>query len=142
MNAPDRRSAPPAHLLAAAQAALVSMADEFGPLLQQDLQRLASARAEWRRSGDAHGLKAATHDLRGLGALYGAPLAGRIATSLERLLSGDRPSGRLVEAHVDAILAMVREGAADAAHPQGVKLAAALEAATARLAGARLSQAA
>ena len=106
-----------------------ALADEFGPLLRQELDRLSEHRAAWRVTGDVASLRIVAHDLRGLGAVYGVPLTGRIAASLERLLLADAGPAALVNAHVDAILAVVREGAAAATHPRGAALASALEAA-------------
>ncbi|MBE7218096.1 MAG: Hpt domain-containing protein [Caulobacteraceae bacterium] len=117
------------------------MADEFAPLLQEELARMAAARTAWR-AGGVRELEAAAHDLKGLGATFGAPLAGRIAASLERLLAaGDAPAG-LVDAHVDAARAVVREGAAAAGDPRGALLAAALEAAVELRTAVRWPQAA
>ncbi len=127
LSAPRR-----AHLAAAAQAALADMSEEFEPLLQEELARLSQARARWMSCGDAAPLQVAAHDLHGLGQTYGVPLAGRIAASLGRTLANARAPAPLVGAHVDAILAVVREDAGAAGHPRGLALTEALEAAASR----------
>ena len=71
------------------------------------------------------------HDLKGLGATYGFPLISRIAGSLCRLMEGG--SGReraplfLIDAHIDAVRAVIRDDIRDAEHPVGRALADALE---------------
>ena len=74
------------------------------------------------------------HDLKGLGATYEFPLVTRIAASLCKLI--DNPDTRttaplyLVDAHIDAIKAAVRDGIKTDEHPVGKVLAEELEAKT------------
>ncbi len=71
------------------------------------------------------------HDLKGLGTTYGFPLITRIAGSLCKLM--DEPDKRheapmfLVDAHIDAIRAAVRDNICDTDHPVGKILADELE---------------
>jgi hypothetical protein len=71
------------------------------------------------------------HDLKGLGTTYGYQLITRIAASLCRLI--DEKDKRvsapmaLVDAHIDAIKAAVREDMKADDHPIGGALAAELE---------------
>lgn len=72
------------------------------------------------------------HDLKGLGSTYQYPLVTRLAGSLCRLL--DDPSRRLavpmvlIDAHIDAIRAVVRDRIQTDDHPTGRILAETLEA--------------
>ena len=71
------------------------------------------------------------HDLKGLGTTYGFPLITRIAASLCALTEDAEKRTRapmvLVDAHIDAIRAAVRDDIRDAAHPVGKLLAEELE---------------
>ncbi len=71
------------------------------------------------------------HDLKGLGATYEYPLVTRIAASLCRLI--DDPKTRstapmtLVDAHINAIKAVVRDDIKTDDHPMGRAIAVELE---------------
>jgi hypothetical protein len=71
------------------------------------------------------------HDLKGLGTTYGYQLITRIAASLCRLIDDKEKrlaaSLSLVDAHIAAIKAAVREGMKTDEHPVGGALAAELE---------------
>ena len=71
------------------------------------------------------------HDLKGLGATYEFPLVTRIAGSLCKLLGeGEARLNTpmpLVDAHVNAIRAAVRDNIRDSDNPTGAALAGALE---------------
>lgn len=127
-----------ADAVAKAEAALKALSANFAQWLTLEIERLEAARAGVHKDGM---VPAATevlyfraHDLKGLGATYEYPLVGRIAGSLCRLL--DEPDKRaaaplaLIDAHVDAIRACVRDEIRDDSHPVGAALAAALEART------------
>jgi hypothetical protein len=79
----------------------------------------------------AEGLYFRAHDLKGLGATYDFPLITRIAASLCRLI--DDPETReaapmfLVDGHIDAIRAAVRDEIRTDTHPVGKVLIAELE---------------
>lgn len=121
--------------VAKAEAALKSLSSQFGQWLQDEIVKLENARAAIRTQGagqatcDALFLHA--HDLKGLGATYEFPLITRIAGSLCKLM--DEPRTRpaapmfLVDAHIDAIRAAVRDNIRDVEHPLGRRLAEELE---------------
>lgn len=125
-----------ANAIAKAEAALKAMSNQFGQWLQDEIDKLDAAQAGIR----ANGLNAKTteelyfraHDLKGLGATYQYPLVTRLAGSLCKLL--DDPAKRidapmmLIDAHVDAIRAVVRDGIQTDDHPTGRILAETLEA--------------
>ena len=127
-----------ADAVARAEAALKSLSGQFSQWLNDELEKLDAARADVK----AKGLTAATseslymraHDLKGLGATYEFPLVTRIAASLCKLI--DNPDTRttaplyLVDAHIDAIKAAVRDGIKTDEHPVGKVLAEELEAKT------------
>jgi len=113
--------------VAKAEAALKSLSGQFSQWLQDELSKLEAARAAIR----AEGLNAETgsrlythaHDLKGLGTTYEFPIVTRMAGSLCKLI--EDPAKRmsapmsLVDAHIDAIRASVRDGIKDASHPMG-----------------------
>ena len=121
--------------IARAEAALKSLSGQFSEWLQDELNKLDAARAEVR----AHGMTPQTtevlymraHDLKGLGTTYEFPLVSRIAASLCKLI--DDPATRdkaplyLIDAHIDAIKAAVRDNIKDAEHPVGKVLVTELE---------------
>jgi hypothetical protein len=121
--------------IAKAEAALKSLSGNFAQWLNDEIVKLEAARQEVR----AQGLTAETvetlylraHDLKGLGATYEFPLITRLAGSLCKLI--DDPATRLaapmflVDAHIDAIKACVRDDIKVDTHPVGKILAAELE---------------
>ena len=121
--------------IAKAEAALKSLSGNFAQWLNDEIVKLEAARQDVR----AQGLTAQTvetlylraHDLKGLGATYEFPLITRLAASLCRLI--DEPATRLsapmflVDAHIDAIKACVRDSIKVDTHPVGKVLAAELE---------------
>ena len=121
--------------IAKAEAALKSLSGNFAQWLNDEIVKLEAARQEVR----AQGLTAETvetlylraHDLKGLGATYEFPLITRLAGSLCKLI--DDPATRLsapmflVDAHIDAIKACVRDDIKVDTHPVGKVLAAELE---------------
>lgn len=127
-----------ASAIAKAEQALAAMAGQFSQWLQDELDKLEAARGAVR----AEGLNAQTgeqlyfraHDLKGLGGTYQYPLVTRIAGSLCKLL--DDADKRLqapmvlVDAHIDAIKAVVRDQIQTDEHPVGRALVEALEART------------
>jgi hypothetical protein len=121
--------------LAKAEAALKSLSGQFGQWLQDEIDKLEAARAAIKSEGmgkaTAEKLYMHCHDLKGLGTTYEFPLITRIAGSICKLM--DEPSKRasapmfLVDAHIDAIRACVRDNIRDIAHPVGRMLAEELE---------------
>lgn len=131
-----------ASAIAKAEAALKSLSGNFGEWLNDEVAKLEKARERVRAEGvtreTTESLYMRAHDLKGLGATYEFPLVTRIAGSLCRLI--DDPETRenapmfLVDAHIDAIKAAVRDGIKTDTHPTGRMLAEALEAQVAQLA--------
>ncbi|HWA61876.1 MAG TPA: Hpt domain-containing protein [Caulobacteraceae bacterium] len=102
--------------IAKAEAALKSLSGNFAQWLQDEVTKLENARARIRAEGlspeTTENLYLRAHDLKGLGATYEYPLVTRIAASLCKMI--DDPATRmaapmvLVDAHIDAIRAAVR----------------------------------
>ncbi len=124
-----------ADAIARAEAALKSLSGQFAEWMQDELNKLDAARADVKSHGmipqTAEVLYMRAHDLKGLGATYEFPLVTRIAASLCKLI--DNPDTRvsaplyLVDAHIDAIKAAVRDGIKTDEHPVGKILAEELE---------------
>lgn len=122
--------------IARAEEALKAMSAQFGQWLQDEIDKLDKAQADIRTKGytpeTAEALYYRAHDLKGLGATYQYPLVTRMAASLCKML--DDPAKRMaapvmiLDAHVDAIRAVVRDGIQTDDHPTGRVLAQALEA--------------
>lgn len=127
--------------IAKAEEALKAMSAQFGQWLQDELDKLTAARDAIHASGynaaTAEALYFRAHDLKGLGGTYQYPLVTRLAASLCRML--DDPTQRLaaplplIDAHIDAIRAVVRDEIQTDDHPVGRVLAETLEAKVAEL---------
>ncbi|GGL47898.1 histidine phosphotransferase [Caulobacter sp. Root656] len=121
--------------IAKAEAALKSLSGNFAQWLDDEIVKLEAARQEVRAQGltpeTVETLYLRAHDLKGLGATYEFPLITRLAGSLCKLI--DDPATRLsapmflVDAHIDAIKACVRDEIKVDTHPVGKVLAAELE---------------
>jgi len=121
--------------IAKAEAALASLSANFGSWLQDEIDKLDAARQVVRVEGPTSAametLYTRAHDLKGLGATYGFPLITRIGGLLCRLIE-DRakrasvPMG-LVDAHIDAIKAAVRDNIKGEDNPVGRMLVQELE---------------
>jgi hypothetical protein len=121
--------------IARAEAALKSLSGQFAEWLQDEITKLEAARSDVRAHGmtvqTAEALYMRAHDLKGLGTTYEFPLISRIAASLCKLI--DEPAARdkaplyLIDAHIDAIKAAVRDDIRDADHPVGQILVTELE---------------
>jgi hypothetical protein len=121
--------------IAKAEAALKSLSGNFSEWMQDELNKLETARQTIRVAGlnaeTAETLYFRAHDLKGLGATYEFPLVTRIAASLCKLI--DDPDTRqsapmfLVDAHIDAIRAAVRDDIKTDTHPVGKILITELE---------------
>jgi hypothetical protein len=126
-----------------AEAALKSMSAQFQPWLEIEVEKLQAARiaslAGGWRDAQLEGLFSAAHDVKGLAATYDYPSVTRIAASLCRLI--ETPAGKaaaraapdLIEAHVDAMRAAVRDEIKEETHPVARALIGALEARVAAL---------
>ena len=121
--------------VARAEAALKSLSGQFGQWLQDEIGKLEAARAAIRAEGmnaeTGSRLYTHSHDLKGLGTTYEFPIVTRMAGSLCKLI--ETPAERaatplhLIDAHVDAIRAAVRDNIKDASHPMGKVICEALE---------------
>ncbi len=124
-----------AHALVRAEAALATLSANFDAWMEDDLSKLYAARDAVLLHGvgdvTIDKLFTTALDLKGLGATYNFPLVTRIAASLCKLLvDGDVALQGwlpLVDAHVSAIKATVREGARSGDDPTGSALAGELE---------------
>ena len=131
----SRLGAIDAAAIAKAEAALKSLSGNFSQWLQDEITKLDGARQQVKANGvtpeTMENLYFRAHDLKGLGTTYGYQLITRIAASLCRLI--DEKDKRvsapiaLVDAHIDAIKAAVREDMKADDHPVGAALAAELE---------------
>ena len=124
-----------AKAIARAEEALAAMSSQFGQWLEDEITKLDKAQADIRASGyntaTAEQLYFRAHDLKGLGATYQFPIVTRLAASLCKMM--DDPDKRmrapmvLVDAHIDAIRAVVRGNIQTDDHPTGQALVQALE---------------
>jgi len=125
-----------ADAIAKAEAALKAMSAQFGQWLQDEIVKLDQAQADIRAKGytpeTAEGLYFRAHDLKGLGATYQYPLVTRLAGSLCRLMDDGEKRMQaplaILDAHIDAIRAVVRDEIQTDDHPTGRALAETLEA--------------
>jgi len=108
--------------VARAEAALAQLSDEFGTWMHSECERLEAARQEVKRQGftdKTHGdLFRAAHDIKGEAMTFGYPAVAGAAESLCRLIEHTPEATliplALVDQHVDAVRAIVREhGRAD-----------------------------
>jgi hypothetical protein len=121
--------------LAKAEAALKELSGQFGQWLEDEIVKLETAREAVRVEGlnrqTADRLYLHAHDLKGLGGTYQFPLVTRVAGSLSKLLA--EPDTRahaplnVIDAHIQAIRAIVRDDIRAPDHPVGVALCQTLE---------------
>jgi len=105
--------------VARAEAALAQLSGEFSTWMDEECEQLDRARREVRAKGldtDTHpALFRAAHDIKGEAATFGFPWVAALADSLCRLLEHTPEAARipitLVDQHVDAVRAVVRESA-------------------------------
>lgn len=126
--------------IAKAEAALKSLSGNFAEWLGDEISKLEAARARTKVSGmegaDGESFYIHAHDLKGLGGTYDFPLITRLAGSLCRLI--EDPSNRanapapLIDAHINAIRASLRDDVRTDEDPTVKALAASLEASVAR----------
>ncbi len=105
--------------VARAEVALSQLSSEFATWMYTECERLEAARRDVRRCGlneQTHDtLFRAAHDIRGEAATFGFPRLTGVADSLCRLLEHTPEMKRipptLIDQHVDAVRAMMREHA-------------------------------
>jgi hypothetical protein len=121
--------------IAKAEAALKSLASNFTQWLADEITKLDAARQQVKAQGATpetmENLYLRAHDLKGLGTTYGYQLITRIAGSLCRMIDEKEKrantSLELVDAHIDAIKAAVRDDIKSDDHPVGSVLVEELE---------------
>lgn len=129
-EAVTRDGAPDDDPVARAEQALANLSSEFSAWMHEECERLDVARRNVNIFGfskqNLDELFHAAHDLKGDAATFGYPAAAPVAESLCRLIEytpdADRIPLSLVDQHVDAIRAIVRE----CARPDAEDVAAAL----------------
>lgn len=125
--------------IAKAEEALKNLSAQFSQWLDDEITKMDAARAAVREKGytpeTAESVYLRAHDLKGLGATYEYPLITRIAASLCKMTDNAELRLKaplfLIDAHIDAIKACVRDKIKDDGHPVGKILAEELEAKTA-----------
>jgi HPt (histidine-containing phosphotransfer) domain-containing protein len=103
--------------VASAEKALGNLAGEFSGWMNQECEQLDAARQQVKEKGFAEEIRdklfRAAHDIKGEAATFGFPLAAPPADSLCRLIEHTPDTARipleLIDQHVDAIRAIVRE---------------------------------
>ena len=121
--------------IAKAEAALKSLSSNFAEWLQDEITKLDAARQRIRTDGwnteTAENLYLRAHDLKGLGTTYEFPLITRIAGSLCKMIDDGETRlnapMHIIDGHIDAIRACVRDSIKDASNPVGKMLAEELE---------------
>lgn len=122
-------------VVARAEAALKALSAQFSRWLQDEIDKLDAARAavniEGLSSPAGEALYTRAHDLKGLGGTYEFPIVTRAAGSLCRVI--DNAAARaaaplsLVDSHINAIKAMIRDGIKTDDHPIGQAMVMSLE---------------
>ena len=111
-----------------AESALKLLSNEFDAWMNREVDALEKARRAAVGASEPTGLDAlyrSAHDIRGQASTFGFPLAGQIADGLCALIEREGagvPAQRLIDLHVDAIRAMVRENVRDRDNPVGAAL--------------------
>ena len=121
--------------VAKAEAALKSLSGSFVEWLGEEIAKLDAARVVTRTEGiegqAGEALYICAHDLKGLGGTYEFPLITRLAGSLCRLLEDAHvrsiAPAPLIDAHIDAIRAALRDNIRTDDDPTVKALAASLE---------------
>jgi len=105
--------------VARAEAALAQLSGEFSTWMDEECEQLDKARREVKAKGFSaetqQALFRAAHDIKGEAATFGFPWVAALADSLCRLIEHTPEATRipftLVDQHVDAVRAVVRESA-------------------------------
>jgi HPt (histidine-containing phosphotransfer) domain-containing protein len=114
--------------IARAEAALAELSSEFSTWMDTECERLDEARRVLRKTGftakTRENLFHAAHDIKGEAATFGYPAVAHVAESLCRLIEHTPDMKRipmqLVDQHVDAVKAIIREHAAPDSELRGV----------------------
>lgn len=103
-----------------AEQAMDALKGEFNDWIATDVKALIAARARYAATPDTEARAAllrTAHDIKGQAPTFNFPLIARVASSLTRMI-GDLPSGaaiplQLVDAHVNAIQVIHKQGLKD-----------------------------
>jgi chemotaxis protein histidine kinase CheA len=117
--------------VARAEAALAELADDFTQWMDQECERLDTARVAMRANGINQGTRdalfLAAHDIKGQAATFGFPLVMPVADSLCRLIEHTPDMKRiplgLVDQHVDAVRAITHKNARGNSESTAARLA-------------------
>jgi chemotaxis protein histidine kinase CheA len=120
--------------VARAEAALAELSTEFNAWMDTECERLLQARLKLKTVGvtdvTRDELFRAAHDIKGEAETFGFPLAGKIGDSLCRLIEHtpdfERIPMALIDQHVDAVRAIIREAKQANADTKAAELAARL----------------
>ncbi|PCJ71662.1 MAG: hypothetical protein COA62_03545 [Rhodobiaceae bacterium] len=126
---------PREELISRAEVALESMRDEFVEWIEEEIDDLTTALAEWCKTptdpAAVSELFRRAHDLKGQATTLGYPIVGRIAASLCELLSINgldwQEITSLTTSHVNAVRAAVRDEIRDETNQTAGALATELE---------------
>ena len=118
-----------------AEAALDTLKSNFSDWIADDVKSLVAVRTRYAQTPDAASraaLMRAAHDIKGQAATFNFPLIARVAGSLSRLI-GELPDNQtlslgLVDAHVNAIQVIHRQGIQDTNDKMAQTLCAELDA--------------
>ena len=124
-----------AQAIAKAEAAVAELSSQFETWLLDEIRKLEEVQAQIKSEGlnpeNSEQLFFRAHDLKGLGTTYGYPLITRMAGSLCKMTDDAAKRAlaprMLVEAHLDAIRACVRDQIKEDGHPVGKILSETLE---------------
>ncbi len=123
-----------ADLIKRGEEAMQGLSENFDAWMQDELVRLLDARRNAVDDGltdvALEALHVVAHDLKGSSSTYGYPLAARVAGTLSKLTEkvvDQDPSLDLINAHVDAIRAIIQGGIKQADDPVGKEIADNLE---------------
>ncbi len=122
-------------VVARAEAALKALSGQFARWLQDEIDKLDAARLAVNLEGltgtAGEALYTRAHDLKGLGGTYEFPIVTRAAASLCRVVDSAQIRAAapvsLVDSHINAIKAMIRDGIKSDDHPIGQAMVQSLE---------------
>lgn len=103
--------------VARAEAALADLSTEFNAWMETECERLLQARTKLKSIGVSDATRdelfRAAHDIKGEAETFGFPLAGKVGDSLCRLIEHSPDFAlvpmALIDQHVDAVRAIIRE---------------------------------
>ena len=119
-----------ADLIKRGEEAMEGLSDSFDAWMKDELDRLLNARKVIVSDGlnevAIEALHVVAHDMKGSSSTYGYPLAARLAATLSTLtqqVAFEEPPLDLINAHVDAIRAIIQGGIKQADDPVGKEIA-------------------